>query len=96
MLLNNFQTILYRLKEGEKKKKGKERKRGERAACVRELSGGCHVGLLCSAYTRPPHEFMSLKMQKKSRSVLNVCMGFYSCALEQDLKFPSAALFITS
>lgn len=69
LLLNNFQTILYRLKEGERKKKGKERKTGERPACVRELSGGCHVGLLCSAYTRPPHEFMSLKMQKKSRSV---------------------------
>lgn len=64
LLLNNFQTILYRLKEGEKKKE-KERKTGERAACVRELSGGCHVGLLCSAYTRPRHEFMSLKMQKK-------------------------------
>lgn len=90
-------TVLRKEEKKKKKKreKGKKnRKTGERAACVRELSGGCHVGLLCSAYTRPPHECISPKDEKKKKKYIcvNVCMGFYSSALVQDFKYPSTAL----
>lgn len=90
LLLNNFQTILYRLKEG-----GKKRKRKEKQGSGLPVYGSCQEAVMLGCYAQHTHGRLMNSWAsrcKKKCICVNVCMGFYSCALVQDLKFPSAAL----